>query len=77
MITSGTNSFFFGDGAVFVVSSVAVRCACSRSAFLFFGRSGKTHCLHCEAAHFNVAPSECDPTDDGPDAATAFQKAIV
>jgi hypothetical protein len=73
MITSGATSFLFSDGAVLVVSSVAGRCACTRSAFFFIGRNGKTHCLDCESRRF----SEWDPTDDGPDAATAFHKGIV
>jgi hypothetical protein len=75
MINSGTSSFLFDRGAVLVVSSVPGRCQCSRTAFLFIGRNGRTHCLSCE--HLMVAPSECDPTDDGSDAGSAFQKAIV
>jgi hypothetical protein len=75
MITSGTNTFLFTRSAVLIISSVPGRCPCSRSAFLFIGRNGKTHCLSCE--HLMVAPSECDVTDDGPDAAAAFQKAIA
>ncbi|HEU0369091.1 MAG TPA: hypothetical protein VFR42_07775 [Candidatus Acidoferrum sp.] len=77
MITSGTNSILFDQGAVLFISSVPGRCACQRTAFLFVGRNGRTHCLECEAKRLMVAPSECDPTDDGPDAAAAFQKAIV
>ena len=75
MINSGTTSFLFTRDAVLIVSSVAGRCACSRAAFLFVGRNGSTHCLDCE--HCMVAPTECDVTDNGPDAQTAFQKAIV
>jgi len=77
MISSVTCTFIFGDGAVLVASTVPGRCACSRMAFLFVGRNGSTHCLECESKRFMVAPTECDPTDDGPDAAQAFQKAIV
>ena len=75
MINSGTTSLLFGDGAVLVVSSVPGRCACSRMARMFIGRNGITRCLECDA--FMIAPTECDVTDDGPDAQTAFQKAIV
>jgi len=77
MIVSGPNTFMFGDGAVFITSSVAGRCACSRTAHLFVSRNGSTHCLDCESKHFTVAPTECDPTDDGPNVASSFQKAIV
>jgi len=77
MINSGTNTFLFSGDAVLIASSVAGRCACSRAVFLFIGRNGKTHCLECEYKHMMIAPSECDITDDGPDAQTAFQKAIV
>jgi hypothetical protein len=69
MITSNTCTFFFDKGEVFISSMVAGRCgSCSRAAFLFIGRNGKTHCLHCE--HTMVAPTD-------PDAANAFQKEIV
>jgi|GEM_PF-4001921 hypothetical protein len=74
MITSGTNTFMFGDGAVFIVSAKPGRCGCSRSAFLFISRNGSTHCLFCE--HFMFAPSE-EATDSSPDAFGAFDKAIV
>jgi hypothetical protein len=67
----------FASDAVLIASSVPGRCACSRMTFLFIGRKGTTLCLECDAKRFMVAPSECDPTDDGPDAAAAFQKAIV
>lgn len=84
MITSGTTSLLFGQdptgcGTVLVVSSLAGRCACSRAARMFISRNGITRCLGCdyESKHFMVAPTECDVTDDGPDAQTAFQKAIV
>lgn len=77
MITSGTNSFFFIPGAVLIASSVPGRCACSRVAFLFVGRNGKSLCLDCDTRRCMVAPTESYPTDDGPDASTAFQKAIV
>jgi hypothetical protein len=77
MINFGTNTFLFSGNAVLIASSVPGRCACSRAAFLFIGRNGKTHCLDCESKRYMVAPSECDVTDDGPDAQTAFQKAIV
>ena len=77
MITSGTNTFLFTRSAVLIISSVPGRCPCSRSAFLFVGRNGTTLCLECDGKRLTVAPSECDPTDDGPDAAAAFQKAIV
>jgi hypothetical protein len=77
MINSGTSTFLFAPDAVLIASSVPGRCACSRVAFLFVGREGKSLCLECDAKRFMVAPSECDPTDDGPDAAAAFQKAIV
>jgi hypothetical protein len=33
--------------------------------------------LECDAKRCMVAPTESYPTDDGPDAAAAFQKAIV
>jgi hypothetical protein len=68
MITSGSNTFMFGDGAVFIVSSVPGRCKCSRAAFLFIGRNGSTHCLFCY--HFMCASSE-EQTDSQPD---AFQR---
>jgi hypothetical protein len=77
MITSGTSTFFFADGAVLIASSIPGRCACSRVAFLFVGRNGKSHCLECDAKHFALAPTESYPSDDGPDASTAFEKAIV
>jgi hypothetical protein len=78
MINSGNSTFLFGDGAVLITSSVPGPCgSCPRSAFMFIGRNGKTHCLHCDNKHLMVAASECDPTDDGPDAAASFQKAIV
>jgi hypothetical protein len=77
MITSGTNTYLFRDGTAFIVSSVAGQCACGRMSFLFTNKNGKTFCLRCENERMMVAPSECDPTDDGPDAAQAFQRAIV
>jgi hypothetical protein len=77
MINSGTNTFLFAPGAVLIASSVPGRCVCSRVAFLFVGRNGTTHCLECDAKRCMVAPTESYPTDDGPDAAAAFQKAIV
>jgi hypothetical protein len=77
MINSGTSTFLFAPGAVLIASSVPGRCACSRTTFLFIGRNGKSLCLDCDAKRLMVAPTESYPTDDGPDATTAFQKAIV
>lgn len=80
MINSGTSTFLFAEGAVLIASSIPGRCACSRTTFLFIGRNGTSLCLECDAKRvkrFVVAPTECDPTSDGPDASTAFQKAIV
>jgi hypothetical protein len=77
MINSGTSTFLFAPDAVLIASSVPVRCACSRITFLFVGRNGKSLCLECDAKRCMVAPTESYPTDDGPDAAAAFQKAIV
>jgi len=77
MINSGTSTFLFAPDAVLIASSVPGRCACSRTTFLFIGRNGKSLCLECDAKRFMVAPTESYPTDDGPDAAAAFQKAIV
>lgn len=77
MINFGTSTFFFANGAVLIASSVPGRCPCSRSAFLFIGRNGTSLCLECDAKRCMVAPTESYPSDDGPDASTAFQKAIV
>ena len=76
MITSGTSSFMFGRGAVFIVSSVIGACGgCSRAAYLFIGRNGSTHCLHCE--HFLITASEVDAADDGPSVQGSFENAII
>jgi hypothetical protein len=77
MINSGTSTFLFAPDAVLIASSVPGRCACSRVTFLFVGRGGTSLCLECDAKRVPVAPTESYPTDDVPDAATAFQKAIV
>jgi hypothetical protein len=76
MITSGSNTIMFSAGTTFLVSSLPGLCACGRIAYLFKNRNGRTLCLTC--ADFMVAPSEGYPNDDeGPDAAAAFEKAIV
>jgi hypothetical protein len=77
MINSGTSTFLFAPDAVLIASSVPGLCACSRTTFLFIGRNGTSLCLECDAKRMMVAPTECHPTDDGPDADAAFQKAIV
>jgi hypothetical protein len=77
MINSGPITLLFAPDAVLIASSVPGRCACSRVAFLFVGRKGISLCLECDAKRCMVAPTESYPTDDGPDAAAAFQKAIV
>lgn len=77
MVRSGNAAFLFAKDAVLIASSVGGSCACSRVAFLFIGRGGKVRCLDCDSKHMMVAPTECDVTDDGPDAQTAWQKAIV
>jgi hypothetical protein len=77
MINSGTSTFLFAPDAVLIASSIPGRCACSRTTFLFIGRKGKSLCLDCDSKRLMVAPTESYPTDDGPDAAAAFQKAIV
>jgi hypothetical protein len=77
MINSGPITLLFAPDAVLIASSVPGRCRCSRVTFLFFGRKGVNLCLECDAKRLMVAPAECHPTDDGPDAAAAFQKAIV
>ncbi|HKV94923.1 MAG TPA: hypothetical protein VJW20_20425 [Candidatus Angelobacter sp.] len=74
MITSGNSTYLFSLGTVFIVTVKAGACACGRITHLFKNRNGKTVCLGCEASSLMVAPTECDVTDDGPDAITAFQK---
>ncbi len=48
MINSGTSTFLFQPGAIFIVSSIPGPCGCGRAAFLFVNRNGKTRCLFCE-----------------------------
>ncbi|HWF06782.1 MAG TPA: hypothetical protein VHA06_24040 [Candidatus Angelobacter sp.] len=73
MITSGSTTFLFGDDAVLITSSVAGTCTCSRSAFLFVSRNGRTRCLEC--AHFLIL--ETDAADDAATVQDAFEKTIV
>jgi hypothetical protein len=73
MITSGPTTFMFGDDAVLITSSVAGKCTCSRSAFLFVSRNGRTRCLEC--AHYLALESES--ADDAATVQQAFEDTIV
>ncbi len=73
MITSDSSTFLFRDDAVFISSSVAIRCVCSRAAFVLINRNGSTRCLDCD--HFLLV--DADVSDDGPSAQGSFEKAIV